>query len=62
MAKYEFVKEIKINGMVFYYTKKDGAYVSDSLSSDEQIARDTFNRIVEGGSATTNIILETREI
>jgi len=66
MAKYEFVKETKIKSLtedeVFWYTKKDGVYVTDSLSFNEQVARDRFEIIkVKGSLIPTVEVVETYE-
>lgn len=47
--KYELVKETNYEGKTMFYTKLDGYYVSDSLSYDENKARELYNVIIERG-------------
>ena len=63
---YEFVheQEIKLNEEIrdIYYTKKDGYFVSDSLSSDKAHAKKLYELIVKhNGNLKTTTILETQQ-
>ncbi len=64
--KFEFAheQEIKLNEEIrnIYYTKKNGYFVSDSLSSDKELAKKLFDLIVKhNGELKTTTILETIE-
>jgi hypothetical protein len=64
--KFEFVheQEIKLNEEIrnVYYTKKNGCFVSDSLSLDREIAQKLFELVVKhDGVLKTTTILETIE-
>ena len=64
--KYEFVheQEIKLNEETrnIYYTKKNGYFVSDSLSSDKEQAKKLFDLVVKhDGELKTTTVLETIE-
>tara|TARA_S200002703_G_C3777548_1_gene239436 strand:+ start:856 stop:1071 length:216 start_codon:yes stop_codon:yes gene_type:complete len=64
---YEFVheQEIKLNEETrnIYYTKRNGYFVSDSLSSDKEQAKKLFELVVKhNGVLKTTTILETKEI
>ncbi len=64
--KFEFVheKEIKLDEEIrnIYYTKKNGYFVSDSLSSDKETAQKLFELVVKhDGVLKTTTILETIE-
>jgi len=69
MSKIEFIKETKVEqtstGMQersMWYTKKDGRFVTDSLSYSEQIARETFEFLKSGKSLEPVItVIETHE-
>jgi hypothetical protein len=47
--KIEFVKDTKQDGEVTYHTRVDGYYISNSLSFDENKARELFERIKKDG-------------
>jgi len=64
--KFEFVheQEIKLNEETrnIYYTKKNGYFVSDSLSSDKELAKKLFDLVVKhDGELKTTTVLETIE-
>lgn len=64
--KFEFVheEEIQLNAETrnIYYTKKNGFFVSDSLSSDKATAKKLFDLIVKhNGELKTTTVLETIE-
>lgn len=59
--KYEFVKETNFKNETIYYTKKDGCYLSDTLSMDENKARELFNIVTERGDMRPIVeVLETK--
>lgn len=61
MANYEFIKEVNFGSPDWYYTKKDGVYVSDSGHGDHQKALDKYNHIINHGQlVTTEILLSTK--
>lgn len=59
--KIEFVKEVNLDGSIFYSTEVDGQYFSGSGSSNEQKAREMYKKIVSG-KLKKKEILETTEI
>lgn len=59
--KYEFVKETKFNGESIFYTTKDGSYISDSMSLNEDKGRELYNIIIERGDLKPIIeVIETK--
>lgn len=61
MKKFEFVKEIKIDGTNLWYTKCDGSYVNNSLSHNVDGAYEKFTLLSTGGSLeNVQEILETK--
>jgi len=69
MSKFEFVKETKVeygkNGFIercFWYTRKDGRFIADSLNYDESIAKQCYDLLISGKSFEPVItVLETHE-
>ena len=65
-STYEFVHEIDITldgAKNIYYTKKDGLFVSESLSSDKEKAKKLFDLVIKHkGVLKTTMVLETKEI
>ena len=61
MTKYEFIKEEHFGSPAWYYTKKDGIYVTDSGHSDYQRALDKYNHIVNKGELKKVEVLQTTE-
>ncbi len=60
-VKFEFVKETKVDGDVIYYTTKNGSYISESMSLDENKGRKLYNVIVERGDSKPIVeVLETK--
>ena len=64
--KFEFVheEEIQLNAETrnIYYTKKNGLFVSDSLSCDKDTAKKLFDLIVKNnGEMKKTTVLETIE-
>jgi hypothetical protein len=45
--KLEFIKEVKPDSTIFYYTKANDIFVEGSLSLDEDVARVMFDNIVK---------------
>jgi hypothetical protein len=43
--KLEFIKETRVDGSVIYFTEKNGSYVSNSLSHDEEKGKEFFENI-----------------
>ncbi len=63
--KIEFIKkeETGTNGVsTYYYTKKNGSHVSNSLSYNKSTALATFNKIKNGISLESEEVLETEFI
>ena len=62
--KIEFVKETKVSGDVYYYTTTNGYYVNNSLSGDENEARELFELIKKDYTALEpkKTVLESFEI
>jgi hypothetical protein len=59
--KYEFVKETKFNGEFIFYTTKNGSYISDSMSMNEDKGRELYNIIIERGDLKPIIeVIETK--
>jgi hypothetical protein len=48
MAKYELVEKTEINGEVWYLIKKDGYYVSDSVTQKLEKAETMFSELEQG--------------
>lgn len=57
--KVDFIKEVKPNGDIFYYTTIDGAYVDSSLSKDSIEAIETYEKILEGKNRPEITIIRT---
>lgn len=64
MKTLEFIADKKYNSdSIFYYTKINGDYVSDSGSHDRDIAYEKFTHLSNGGSLEPEqTILETKTI
>ena len=65
LDKIEFIKreEVDSNGVrTYYYTKKNGLYVGDSVSSNKSTALATFNKIKNGIPLESEETLETEYI
>ncbi len=45
--KLEFIKEVKPDSTIYYYTKANDIFVEGSLSLDEDVARVRFDNIVK---------------
>ena len=55
--KFEFVKETSFEGKTFWYTQKNGNYISESLKHDRAEAYSLFEIIKERGD-----LQPTREV
>lgn len=51
MAKYELVEKTEINGEVWYLIRKDGYYVSDSVTRKLEQAQTMFSELEQGKSS-----------
>ena len=61
--KIEFIKETKIDGSVFYFTKVDGRFVDKSLSFDYDKAKVYYDNIVtHKGNLNFEEVIESVEI
>lgn len=61
--KIEFIKETKINGDTFYFTRIDGILAEGSMSMDYDNAVKRYRVIVEKkGAMPVKEVLETTEI
>jgi hypothetical protein len=62
--KIEFIKETKMDGEEYYFTRVDGSYITNSLSFNEGKARELLERIKKDGPTaldTKKEIIETIE-
>ena len=48
MAKYELVEKTEINGEVWYLIRKDGYYVSDSVTRKLEEAETMLSKLEQG--------------
>ena len=55
MKKFQFIKETKLNGDVFYYTTIDGQYISASLSLKKEEGLALYQRLVDAKGDNTRI-------
>jgi hypothetical protein len=63
--KIEFIKETKMDGSSFYFTKIDGMFVDKSLSFDYDKAKAMYDNIVtnkNGGKINFEEVIESIEI
>ena len=61
--KIEFIKEVKLNGDVSYYTKVDGSYAETSLSLNEKEALVKYELIKKAKGAEPIIeVIKSEEI
>ena len=47
IMKIEFIKETKVNGDTFYFTRVDGKYIDNSLSLDNDKAKIMYDNIIK---------------
>ena len=61
--KIEFIKETKVNGEAFYFTKVHGRFVDGSLSYDYDKAKIIYDNIVNNkGKIDFTEVIESIEI
>lgn len=61
--KIEFIKETKIDGKVFYYTKVEGRFIDGSLSFKQEDAKVIYDNIVKNkGKINFEEVLESVEV
>ena len=61
--KIEFIKETKVNGESFYYTKVDDRFVDSSLSFKQEDAKVMYDNIVKNkGKMNFEEVLESVEV
>ena len=61
--KIEFIKETKADGKEIYFTKVDGYYISDSLYTNRDKAKITYDNIINNkGKINFEEVLESIEI
>lgn len=60
--KFEFIEDIEEGeyGNTTYYTRKNGSFVTNSLSRNKSVALKLFNRLSNGEKLETKIVLETK--
>ena len=59
MNTYEFIEETDLKGQTSYYTRKNGEFVSDSLSFSKDKAQQYYNFIIENDGVSVKKVLET---
>ena len=57
--KVEFIKEVKNDGGIMYYTNVDGVYANNSLSHDSEKAMEVYESIIAGNSKNEITIIRT---
>jgi hypothetical protein len=57
--KVEFIKEVKNDGGIMYYTNVGGVYANNSLSHDSEKAMEMYEKIVAGTSESKITIIRT---
>lgn len=57
--KVDFVKEVKNDGSVMYYTNIDGVYANNSLSHDSIKAIEIYESIISGNAKSETTIIRT---
>ena len=61
--KIEFIKETKIDGKEFYFTRVNGKFVDGSLSFKQDEAKTIYNNIVKNkGKINFEEIIESVEV
>ena len=61
--KIEFVKETKVDGDAFYFTRVDGQFVDKSLALDKDKAYEIYQNVVRNkGKYSNREILESIEV
>lgn len=57
--KVDFIKEVKNDGGIMYYTNIDGVYANNSLSYDSTKAIEIYESIISGKSKNEITIIRT---
>lgn len=57
--KVDFIKEVKNDGGVMYYTNIDGVYANNSLSHDSVKAIEIYESIISGKAKSETTIIRT---
>lgn len=57
--KVEFIKEVKNDGGIMYYTNVDGVYANNSLSHDSLKAMEMYEKIISGTSESEITVIRT---
>lgn len=57
--KVDFIKEVKNDGGIIYYTNIDGFYANNSLSHDSEKAMAIYESIISGKSKSETTIIRT---
>ena len=61
--KIEFIKETKVDGREFYYTKVEGRFIDGSLSFKQDEAKTIYDNIVKNkGKINFEEVLESVEV
>ena len=61
--KIEFIKETKVDGRTFYFTRVDSKFVDNSLSFEHDAAKRIYDSIVKNkGKINLEEVLESVEI
>lgn len=61
--KIEFIKETKVDGKEFYYTKVEGRFIDGSLSFKQDEAKVVYDNIVKNkGKINFEEVLESVEV
>jgi hypothetical protein len=61
--KIEFIREIKIDGKIFYFTRVDSKFVDGSLSFEHDTAKKIYDNIIKNkGKINLEEVLESVEI
>ena len=61
--KIEFIKETKVDGREFYFTRVDGKFVDGSLSFKQDEAKTIYDNIVKNkGKLNLEEVIESAEV
>lgn len=60
--KVDFIKEVKNDGGIIYYTNIDGNYANNSLSHDSEKAIKIYESIIAGKSKNETTIIRSTTI
>jgi len=56
---YEFIKQVELDGDVYYWTTKNGLIVTKSTSMNEKEGRRRYDLIIAGETTQKTILLKT---